>query len=240
MGRSDLTLKPLLWLSALAVAGMLGGCGQMAGMSGLPLLGGSEQQTAEASPAPADPPAALPPKQMPPLPAHRPGKRPRVAAAKQPAQAKPEAADPPAEPAKPAESEGSGLSLTGLTDIHLFSSAPDAGGPDRVLIDKSPVDAYSLLAQRIKYCWLNPTTPRLPNHGFYSDLAAGDVKEAKMIVYEKDPDGRRGTSVFKIDITADSSGSLVAAQNVKLDKRLEANFKADLARWAKGDERCKS
>jgi hypothetical protein len=39
-----------------------------------------------------------------------------------------------------------------------------------------------------------------------------------MIVYEKAPDGRRGTSAFKIDITAESSGALVSMQNVQLSK----------------------
>ena len=216
--------------AAALLAASLGGCAQTSGITGFSLLGSSSQ--AEAATAPAEQQTAtLTADEIPPVPTRRPGKRPRTAAAAPPVQASAEA---PAEPAAQ-KSEGSGLSFSGL-----FSAAPDAGGPDRVLIDKGPVDAYTLLAQRIKYCWLNPTTPRLPNHGFWSDLAAGEVKEAKMVVYEKDPDGRRGTSVFKIDIAAESSGSLVTAQNVRLDKTLEASFKADLARWAKGDDRCKA
>jgi hypothetical protein len=227
---------PSLFLPAAAalLAASLGGCAQTSGITGFSLLG-SSSQAAQAAPVPAEQQTAtLTPDEIPPVPTRRPGKRPRAAAPAQTAQASPQAA-PPAEAAPPPKTESSGLSFAGL-----FTAAPDAGGPDRVLIDKGPVDAYTLLAQRIKYCWLNPTTPRLPNHGFWSDLAAGEVKEAKMVVYEKDPDGRRGTSVFKIDIAAESSGSLVTAQNVRLDKTLEASFKADLARWAKGDDRCKA
>jgi hypothetical protein len=234
MIRTGSLLSLLLSSSAALLAVSLGGCAQTSGLSGFSLLGGSSQ-AAQAAPAPTEHDAAtLTPEEMPPVPTRRPGKRPRAAAAAQAAQAAPQTT-PPAEPAPAQKSEGSGLSLAGL-----FSAAPDAGGPDRVSIDKGPVDTYALLAQRIKYCWLNPTTPRLPNHGFWSDLPAGEVKEAKMVVYEKDPDGRRGTSVFKIDITAESSGSLVTAQNVRLDKTLEASFKSDLARWAKGDDRCKA
>jgi hypothetical protein len=61
-----------------------------------------------------------------------------------------------------------------------------------------------------------------------------------MVVYERDPEGRRGTSAYKIDITAESSGALVSTHNVRLSKADETAFKADLARWAKGDDRCKA
>jgi hypothetical protein len=233
----DHTIRALPRLSVLLLAAMLSGCAQISGFSGLSLLGGS-QDTTEASPESQVQLATLAPAQMPPLPTRRPGKRPPAAAARgaQASAAAPSAGD----PAPAAKPEGSGISLAALGDIKLFSSSTAAGGPDSVLIDQPPIEAYSLLAQRIKYCWLNPTAPRLPNHGFYSDLPAGEVKEAKMVVYEKAPDGRRGTTVFKVDITAESEGALVAAQNVRLDKALEASFKADLARWATGDERCKT
>jgi hypothetical protein len=233
----DHTTGALLRSAVLCLAAFLGGCGQMSGLSGLSLLGGGTQDSAEANPEAQVQLTALSPSETPPLPTRRPGKRlpskqaaqPSAPATTQPAQSAPAAA------AKP---EGSGLSLASLGNT-LFSGDADGGGPNAVLIEQKPIEAYSLLAQRIKYCWLNPSSPRLPNHGFYSDLPAGEVKEAKMVVYEKSPDGRRGTTVFKVDITAESSGALVSAQNVKLDKALEASFKADLARWAKGDERCK-
>lgn len=113
-------------------------------------------------------------------------------------------------------------------------------GPEVVSIDQPPLGAYSVLAQRIKYCWLNATSPRLPNHGFYSDIPAGEVRDAKMLVYEKDAEGRRGNTAFKVEITADSGGSLITSRNFRLDKAMEGGFKADLARWVKGDDRCKA
>ena len=227
----------LLRPAALLAAVLLAGCAQMSGLGDVSLFGGGEN-AAQASPDAQAQPAVLTAAEIPPLPAHRPGKRPRSASQLAKAQT-PESTGsvaPASTQEQPAKAESSGLSLAALFSP---SSSPSASGPDAVLADQNPLAAYSLLAQRIKYCWLNPSAPRLPNHGFYSDLPAGEIKEARMVVYEKDPDGRRGTTVFKVDITGDSDGSVISSQNVKLSKDLEAGFKADLARWAKGDDRCK-
>jgi hypothetical protein len=235
----DLNLRTLLRPSALLLAAVLGGCGQMSGLSNLSLLG-STQDSADAAPDGQVQLATLTPEETPPVPSRRPGKRPRTPAT-QTAQAPATTASTTAagDEAQP-EKEESGISLASLGNISLFSGSSSGGGPDAVLIDQPPVQAYSLLAQRIKYCWLNPSSPRLPNHGFHAELPAGaEIKEAKMVVYEKDKDGRRGTTAFKVDITAESDGALVSARNVRLDKAMEAGFKADLARWSKGDERCK-
>lgn len=221
---------------------MLAGCAQTSGL-GLSVLTGGEAPATEAAPADAATQLALADAasgDIPPLPTRRPGKRARSPVS-------PEEANAPAttastEPAQPAKSEGSGFSLASIGSS-LFSAAgssPEEGGPNTISIDQPVIGAYSLLAQRIKYCWLNATSPRLPNHGFFAEVPAGEVRETKMIVYEKNAEGRRGTTVFRVDIAAESSGSLVTAVNSRLDKPTEAAFKADLARWAKGDDRCKS
>jgi hypothetical protein len=183
----------------------------------------------------------LSPEETPPVPSRRPGKRPRgaaMASQQAPAASAPvqtASAGPEAANSEAAKSDGFSLASLG----NVFTSAPGEG-PDSILMDKPPVEAYSVLAQRIKYCWLNPSAPRLGNHGFHAEMAPGEVREAKMVVYEKAPDGRRGTTAYKIDISAESSGSLVSTRNARLNKADETAFKADLARWAKGDDRCKA
>jgi hypothetical protein len=233
-----LLLKP----SALAMTAMLAGC---AASSGLGALGEAGPDGAAPSPDAQVQLTALAPSETPPLPSRRPGKRPKAAAAPVAVAA--------AQPAAPAEGQkpesSSGFSLASLGG-GLFASTPASGdkveeqqpdsGPDTVHLAQAPVAAYSLLAQRIKYCWLNVTSPRLPNHGFHAELAPGEIREAKMVVYEKNAEGRRGTSVFKVAITGDADGSTVSSQNVRLEKATEAGFKADLARWANGDDRCKA
>jgi hypothetical protein len=229
-------LTPFRFTIVLAAA-LLTGCG--GSMPGLDLsLINSAPASEEASPDGGQAQlAALSPEETPPVPARKPGKRVRTptlaarpAAATEPATTQTATA----EPAKP-----EGFSLASLGNMNLFASS-GGDGPDSILLDKPPVEAYSLLAQRIKYCWLNPTAPRLTNHGFHAEMAAGEVREAKMVVYEKAPDGRRGTTAYKVDISAEPNGSLVSTHNVRLSKGDESAFKADLARWAKGDDRCKA
>jgi hypothetical protein len=225
--------------AALALTLLLGGCAQTTGLGALSVLTGGESAS-EAAAADGEAQlqlAAAAPGEIPPIPTRRPGKRPRSPAL--PAEASVPEAPAAAAPAEPAKQEGSGFSLASLGNS-LFSGKPgEEGGPDAISIDQPVIGAYSLLAQRIKYCWLNATAPRLPNHGFFAEIPAGEVRETKMIVYEKNAEGRRGTTVFRVDITAESGGSLVTSQNARLDKPTEAAFKADLARWAKGDDRCK-
>ena len=231
-----LLLKP----SALVITAMLAGC---AASSGLGVLGEAGPDGAAPAPDAQVQLTALPPGETPPLPSRRPGKRPKTAAAPVTVAAVAR----PVEAPKP-ESSG-GFSLASLGE-GLFASTPASAekaeaqepesGPDTVHLAQAPVGAYSLLAQRIKYCWLNVTSPRLPNHGFHAELAPGEIREAKMVVYEKNAEGRRGTSVFKVAITGDADGSTVSSQNVRLEKATEAGFKADLARWANGDDRCKA
>jgi hypothetical protein len=225
-------MRKSVQLSVLIVAAALGGCAQSSGLGGLSLLGGGEPQ-AEAVPDANIQLAVLSPGEMPPLPSRRPGKRRATPAAAEATDTAASSGDAAAEPAK---TEGSGLSLASLNPF----TATAGEGPDSILVEQPPVEAYSLIAHRIKYCWLNPSTPKLPDHGFHAEIAPGEVKEAKIVIYRKAEEGRRGTSALKVNITAESSGSLIATENSRLDPAMTAAFKADLARWAKGDDRCKA
>lgn len=225
-------LQPILRSLAFSSLAALAGCGGSASLPGLSLLGSGEPETA-ASPEIQTIAAAEAPAEPPPLPARRPGKR---SAANVPA-AKPSAAETVASTdAPPEEPSSSGFSLTSLGQ-NLFTSSES---PDAVLTNQTPIAAYTYLAQRIRACWLAPSAPRIPNHGFHAEVAPGDTREAKIVLYEKAPEGARGTSAFKIAITAESGGAQISSQNARLDAAVEAAFKADIARWAKGDDRCKT
>jgi hypothetical protein len=226
-------MRKVLQPSILLIAAALSGCAQSTGLANLSLLGGGAPAE-ESAPAAEGQIVALAPGEIPPLPVRRPGKRPR---GQQVAEAKTDTAvaNDAAQPAKPEGASG-GFSLAALGDAF---KAKEGEGPDAILVDQPPVEAYTLIASRIKYCWLNPSTPRLPNHGFHAEIAPGEAQEAKIIVYQKAEDGRRGTSVIKVNISVESSGSLISTQNSRLDAASVAAFKADLARWTKGDDRCK-
>jgi hypothetical protein len=224
----------LLRSSILLIAAALSGCAQSSGFGGLSLLGGGQPAAEAGSPAEGQI-VVLAPGEIPPVPTRRPGKRP---ANIQLAEAK-TAPAPSGEGEQQTKSDGSGSSFS-LASLGEAFKAKEGEGPDTILVDQPPADAYSLIAARIKYCWLNPSTPRLPNHGFHAEIAAGEAQEAKIIVYKKADDGGRGTSVIKVNISAESGGSMIATQNSRLDAASTAAFKADLARWTKGDDRCKA
>lgn len=231
-------MRAIRGLAAFAVVASLGACAQSTSMPDIGLFGGGPEPTA--APAPA-----APPKQVV---AEKPAANAPAASrnAKKAAPAKGStavaAAKAPAAPANTAakeqESSGSGLSFGSLSQMTLFTGSTT---PDSVETRAAPVATYSMLAQRIHACWFTPGKPQLTNHGFHAEVAPNGSGDAKIIIYEKGPDNKRGIQVFRITISGSgSSSSVVSSENRRLDAKLDAAFKADLARWAKGDDRCKS
>lgn len=108
---------------------------------------------------------------------------------------------------------------------------------DRVQTDLSPTAAYTVLAQQIHACWLKPGAPKLPNHGFHAEVAPNS-QHAKIVLYKKTANNRRGLLVYRIIIDSGMTSTIVA-QNRKLSAKMDAGFKRDIARWMKGDSRCK-
>jgi hypothetical protein len=134
---------------------------------------------------------------------------------------------------KPAEKENTGSILGNMS---VFSSSePDAA----VQTKGSPVETYSMLAQQIHACWLKPGAPMLPNHGLHAEVTPNEPDTAKIIIFEKAPDNKRGLQVFRITINGGSGGSTITSENRRLDAKLDGAFKGDLTRWAKGDTSCK-
>lgn len=197
----------------------LGGCAQGPGLMNLSLLQpGETDKAASADAAPAN--AGVETAGGPPLPERNAR---RVAEAQ----------------ASRGESrQGGGLSLAALTDVKILSAPPTT--PDSSEWEGRPVAVYSQLAQQIRSCWLTPGASKLPGHGFHADVAAGDPSEARIILYEKAPDGKRGLQAYRLVIESrGSSSSLVKAENRKVEAKLDQSFKADLARWAGGRRECK-
>jgi hypothetical protein len=140
------------------------------------------------------------------------------------------------DPGATGEQKQAGLTLPRLSDVKLFTAS--AYAPDSAQWDMPPVDVYSQLAQRIHACWFTPGAPKLPDYGFHADVEPGDEGDAKIIIYKKDPEGKRGLQAFRIVISGGPTGSTVRAENKRLDSKLEQSFKLDLARWAKGKPDC--
>jgi hypothetical protein len=224
-------MRAVASLSGLALLAALSACAPMSVLPDMSLFGGGNADTAAATgPETASVEVAA----APPLPTRDLRKRrvkqgTQLASGPRPKEEKPNEE-------KPAEDRQASLALPGLPDVKLFAAA--AYAPDSVNWDGAPVAVYTQLAQQIRACWLAPTTTKLTKHGFHAEVSP-DSSNAKIVIYEKDPQGKRGVQAFRINISGGSSGSSVQSENRRLDKTLDVAFKADLARWSKGNQGCK-
>lgn len=225
-------MRAVASLSGVALLMALSACAPMSGLPDVSLFGGRSAETTAASGVED---AGVDVAGAPPVPARNVHKRKtkpgtQLASGPRPKEAKPTEA-------KPTEEKQASLRLPSLPEVTLFAAASDA--PDSVSWDGAPVAVYTQLAQEIRACWLAPTTTKLPNHGFHAEVSPNDTNTAKIIIYEKDPQGKRGVQAFRINISASGDSSTVQSENRRLDKTLDVAFKADLARWSKGNQGCK-
>lgn len=210
--------------AGFVVAVALGGCAEGIGLPDMPMLSGASGNAGGTVYAAAQGPAVVAALgDLPPLPERNPVKR-RVATSQGGRAAN--------------KAESSSFSLSSLAKMNILAAGAPVT-PDTVHSESSPVAAYTLIAQQIHACWLTPGASKLPNHGFHASVSPKDGSTAKIVLYKKGPDKRRGVLVFRIAIGESGGGSVITSHNRRLDAKLADAFKADLARWAKGDDRCK-
>jgi hypothetical protein len=216
----------------MIIAASLAACAQNTGISDIGLWGSSSDEAATASQTELQ---AFNATETPPMPSRNPKKR--VATPARTVVAAKEKTEAPATERKE-EPENGGFTLASLAQMTFLSDSAPAES-DTVKTATSPVASYTVLAQRIRECWLAPGTSLSANHGFHADVKPGDDGAAKIIIYEKGADKKRGVSAYKIIIGSSASGSVVTTENHRLDAKLDQAFKTDLARWTKGDTACK-
>lgn len=219
-------MRAFAGLAGLVIVGMLGGCANSMPTFDAGVFGESGDATGTVDVASA------PPSVPPPLPVRNP-KKPGIAKGR-PSQMAASQVDTRASGA--AEQSDKKKQGSFLSQMNPFK----AGTPvvsDRVQTDLSPTAAYTVLAQQIHACWLKPGAPKLPNHGFHAEVAPNS-QHAKIVLYKKTANNRRGLLVYRIIIDSGMTSTIVA-QNRKLSAKMDAGFKRDIARWMKGDSRCK-
>jgi hypothetical protein len=221
-------MRTVAGLVGVALVAGLGACAPMSGLPDVSVFGGGQAD----APAPAGPQdgAGVEVANAPPLPARNVGKR-------KPKPGTQLAAAPAPAPAPAKEEKQAALSIPSLSDVKLFGTI--AYAPDQSNWEGGPIAVYTQLAQQIKLCWLMPGKTKLTNHGFHAEVSPDDSNTAKIVIFEKDPEGKRGVQAFRINIAGSGDGSTVQSENRRLDKDMDAAFKADLVRWSKGDASCK-
>jgi hypothetical protein len=215
-------------LMGLVIVGMLGGCASSLSMPTLDvdLFEGSGAATG------AEDVAMAPPAEPPPLPARNP-KKPKTANGRQSqmAASRFDTRTPGATEKTDKKNDGSFLS-----QMNPFKVGAPAVS-DTVKTDLSTTAVYTVLAQQIHTCWLTPAAPKLPKHGFHAEVAPNS-QHAKIVLYKKTANNKRGLQVYRIIIDSGMTSS-ITAYNHKLSAKMDEDFKRDIARWIKGDSRCK-
>lgn len=138
------------------------------------------------------------------------------------------------EPGAQQADAGSGL-LAALPDIDISA---EAVAPASVVASEPPVNVYTRLARQIRRCWLAPTDPKLPGHGFRAKAEPGQSGAAEIDLYEEVPGRKYGPFAFEVKISPEGTGALVRSQNRRLDDELAEALRADIARWARGTSGC--
>jgi len=105
----------------------------------------------------------------------------------------------------------------------------------------SSTEVYAQLARGIMACWLGASGPLRQSYIYNADAqpaAAGG--SAEIVLHERDTTLRdqRGIRAFRVQISPDPGGSLVAAASLKMDPRHARAMMKDIAVWAKGGSGC--
>ncbi len=105
-------------------------------------------------------------------------------------------------------------------------------------LNMAPVAAYTVVARQINRCWLRGEPPVLANVQFHAKTSVTPAETAKISLYEKQPNARRGPRVYTIELTPTMGGSAMFVENHRLEGALAHRLHADLARWAAGEKTC--
>lgn len=113
-------------------------------------------------------------------------------------------------------------------------------GPQVIVKGSTPVQLYSHIARQARGCWLNARNPALPRHEFRAEAGAGgrSGNETRIVIYEREKDGKLGLKAFTIDFVARRDGTQILARNLKLSYPLGQKFVSDVGYWAQGGANC--
>ncbi len=121
-------------------------------------------------------------------------------------------------------------------------AAPPTAHQTSIVASGSPAEVYTQLARGIMACWLGVSGPLRQSHIFHADVQPPSVSggAAEILLQERDATLRdqKGVRAFRIQISSDPGGSLVAAAALKMDSQHASAMMKDVAVWAKGGSGC--
>jgi hypothetical protein len=144
------------------------------------------------------------------------------------------------------------LAACSATGPAPFSSGPSSIEPGALATPVAPletslvasgssIEVYAQLARGMMACWLGASGPLKQSHIYNADAqpaAAGG--SAEIVLHERDATLRdqRGVRAFRVQISPDPAGALVAVASLKMGPRHASAMMRDVAVWAKGGSGC--
>ena len=135
------------------------------------------------------------------------------------------------------------LALSGCGGANSVGTSSDAGvsqSPTTIVKGQSPVQLYSVIAQRIRACWFNPRDPVLTKHVFRAKAGAGGTSGSvtAIVIHERTKEQKRGLKAFSINFAALRDGTRIDMVNNKLPYALGQKLMSDVGYWSQGGPNC--
>ncbi len=132
---------------------------------------------------------------------------------------------------------GGGSSKAQIGAAEAVGSVPSYNTAQLSLATAKPVDAYVMLAGRIKPCWFHPANPLFPEHVYRADVSP-DGQKVKITIHDKKDDiGRPGKLAYSIDFKQSGARTIVTAKNRTMKPEQAAKRQYDINRWKAGKKK---
>lgn len=126
---------------------------------------------------------------------------------------------------------------------NLLETASLSLGSNSSVHDDKPIALYSKVARGALQCWFGSHGSLKKTHIFHAEAApehSGGMVE--IVIHERDQGAPspRSLRTYRITIAPLANGSRMVAENLKMADAVDADMRADLARWSTGNAACSS
>jgi hypothetical protein len=140
-------------------------------------------------------------------------------------------------PALLPDAGGAPAGITGTTP----PTAPPGGMETTLIVEGTPTEVYTQIAQHALRCWFGADGPLKATHVFHADAAppreggAADIvlRERDAVLHEE-----RGVSAFHVALRGEGSGVRVVIANLRIAEGVGGLMVRDVDSWARGGEGC--
>lgn len=129
--------------------------------------------------------------------------------------------------------------LPALDKLPSLPILPSLAGTEE--ISGSPTEVYTSIARGVLTCWFGATGPLKQDYIYHADAdppSKGGASEIAIRTRDREAADPRSLRAFRIGIAPGAERTHVEVENSTLPEPLAEHLKADVVRWAAGNEGC--